>query len=99
MERVLINLMMNAVQASSEGETVVVSTRRNGKGVIIDIFDHGCGIPFEKQKIFDPFFSTKKEGTGLGLPIARKIIEAHDGHLMVVDDREKGITLRTILPV
>lgn len=100
MERVLINLIMNAVQASPEGETVTVQTYRDGTSLVVDIADCGCGIPLDsREEIFNPFFTTKKEGTGLGLPIAKKIVEAHEGHLKIVDNPEKGVTFRLMIPI
>jgi len=100
MKQVLINLIMNAVQASPEGEIVTVSSYRKESQFIIDVSDHGCGISLDKREsIFAPFFTTKREGTGLGLPIAKKIVEAHGGHMEVVDNPEKGITFRIFIPI
>jgi signal transduction histidine kinase len=100
MKRVLMNLVVNAVQASPEGETVSIVIRRNGASVIIDVMDRGCGIPLEKRKeIFSPFFTTKKEGTGLGLPIAKKIVEAHQGRLEILDNTERGMIFRVVMPL
>jgi len=100
MEQVLINLVMNAILASPEGETVTVATSRKDGYVRLDVTDCGCGIPHEqKGRIFDPFFTTKKEGTGLGLPIAKKIVEAHEGYLQFLDNPEKGVTFRVLLPI
>jgi len=99
MERVLINLLMNAVQASPEGETVTVETLRHGRNLVIDIIDCGCGIESgEREKIFEPFYTTKKEGTGLGLAIAGKIVEAHGGSIKIVDNHARGATFRIVLP-
>ncbi len=100
MKQVLINLIVNAVQASPANSTVAVSTRSKGDRVIIDITDCGCGIPVEKRKeIFLPFFSTKKGGTGLGLPIVKKIVQAHHGNIQILDNPGKGVTFRVTLPV
>ena len=100
MKQVLINLIMNAVHASPEGEIVTLSIYRKESQFIIDVSDHGCGIPLDnRESIFVPFFTTKREGTGLGLPIAKKIVEAHGGHMEVVDNPEKGITFRIFMPI
>ncbi len=100
MKQVLINLVMNAIQASPKGEVVKVSVHLHKRGTIFDVADCGCGIPFEKRsEIFSPFFTTKKEGTGLGLPIVKKIIDAHKGHLEILDNPESGVTFRVVLPM
>ncbi len=100
MKQVLINLIMNAVQASPEGGIVTVSSYQNESQCIIDVSDHGCGIPLDmRESIFAPFFTTKREGTGLGLPIAKKIVEAHRGRMEVLDNPEKGITFRIFIPI
>jgi two-component system, NtrC family, sensor histidine kinase HydH len=100
MKQVLINLIMNAVQASPEGEIVIVSCYRKDSQFIIDVSDRGCGIPNDqRESIFAPFFTTKREGTGLGLPIAKKIVEAHGGAVEVVDNPAKGVTFRISIPI
>ncbi len=98
-KQVLINLLLNAVEASPEGELVTVITQRTRKHMMINIRDRGCGLPpGQKDKIFSPFFTTKNKGTGLGLPIAHKIIEAHGGDLDVTENQGKGVTFRVKLP-
>jgi signal transduction histidine kinase len=95
MKQVVINLVANAVQASPEGGEVVVSGHMNDGSLTIDVIDSGCGIPPDKrEEIFSPFYSTKKEGTGLGLPIVKKIVEAHRGSIEILDNPEKGLTFR-----
>jgi len=96
----LINLLMNAVEASSEGEIVRVYSYKKRRDLFIEIIDRGSGIPEGKrEEIFPPFFTTKQEGTGLGLPIAKKILEAHRGYLEVFNNFEKGTTIRVVIPV
>lgn len=100
MKQALINLLMNGVQASPGGTRVRINLHRHGRNVIFDIIDGGCGIPFEKRaEIFSPFFTTKKNGTGLGLPIVKKIIEAHNGRMEIRDNPDRGVTFRVVLPV
>jgi two-component system sensor histidine kinase HydH len=100
MEQLLIDLIMNAIQATPEGSAVSVSTSRNRNYITIDISDHGYGIPEEnREKILQPFFSTKKDGTGLGLPIAKKIVDAHHGRLEIKDNPEKGATFTVMIPL
>ncbi len=87
----LINLLTNAMQASPEGETVRLHCYRKGKNLFLDVIDCGCGIPLEmREAIFPPFFTTKKNGTGLGLPIVKKIVDAHGGFLEIIDNPCKG---------
>jgi signal transduction histidine kinase len=98
MEQVLINLIQNAVEASPEGATVTVCTAQKGSSVLIEVVDSGSGIPPEKNEIFRPFVTTKRRGTGLGLPIAKKIVEAHEGRLEILDNPDRGVTVRVTLP-
>lgn len=99
MKQVLINLLINAIEASSEGETVSVYCYQKRKRLIIDVNDRGYGIPKgKKEEIFSHFFTTKKGGTGLGLPIAKKIVEAHQGYLEVLETPETGVTFRVEIP-
>jgi two-component system, NtrC family, sensor histidine kinase HydH len=99
-ERVLLNLIVNAVQASPEEGVVTVETGREGREVVISIADDGPGISRKiREEIFSPFFTTKKEGTGLGLSIALKIIKAHGGDIMVTDQDGKGTVFKVTLPV
>jgi signal transduction histidine kinase len=68
--------------------------------VTIEIVDRGSGIPKEHHgDIFSPFVTTKKEGTGLGLPIVKKIIEAHKGSINIINNNEKGVTFRITIPL
>jgi two-component system sensor histidine kinase HydH len=100
MKQVLINLLVNAIQASPEGGSVKLQVYPEGKSLIIDVSDSGSGIPAEKkEEIFLPFVTTKKEGTGLGLCIVKKIVEAHDGYLRIVDNNDRGVTFRVVIPM
>jgi len=100
MEQVLINLIANAVQASPDGEAITVSSFQEGQRIILEVCDGGCGIPFENQeKIFTPFFSTKKEGSGLGLAIVKKIVTSHEGKLEVVSNEGNGTSFKVVLPL
>ncbi len=100
MKQCIINLLINAIQASPEGEAVIVRTSVKNGLVNVDITDRGKGIPPEKEEeVFLPFFTTKSDGTGLGLPIAKKIVEAHEGKLEVREGAVKGATFRVSLPV
>lgn len=99
-KQVVVNLLLNSVQASSQGDIVLVSAVRKGRRTIVEISDHGAGIPLEKRKeIFLPFYSTKEGGTGLGLSVARKIVDAHHGFVQILDNKEKGVIFRVTLPL
>ena len=98
-KRMFINLLTNAIEASPEGETVRIRYRRLGKNAAVDVSDEGPGIASEiRKEIFLPFFTTRTGGTGLGLPIVKKIIEAHEGSLEVLNT-SRGATFRLTLPV
>jgi two-component system, NtrC family, sensor histidine kinase HydH len=98
-KQVIVNLVLNAVEASPEGGVVTLCTSDTDNGVIIDVADCGSGLPSEvRMQVFDPFFTTKKEGTGLGLAIVKKIVEAHKGTLELIDNAPKGIIFRIVLP-
>jgi signal transduction histidine kinase len=97
--QVFMNLMANAVQAMEKGGDLHIMTMDSENMVTLSISDTGPGIPPEKLKrIFDPFFTTKEGGTGLGLPISKKIIEEHRGTIQVESTAGKGTTFTISLP-
>ena len=80
LKQVLLNLVMNAIQATPQGGTVVLAAREDGNKVTIDVHDQGCGINADSlDRVFDPFFTTKETGTGLGLSLAHQIVSQHGG--------------------
>jgi two-component system, NtrC family, sensor histidine kinase HydH len=101
MTQVFLNILINAIEAAPSGGSVSVGYEVNDEGRLhITVEDTGEGIPRENlDKLFDPFFSTKKKGTGLGLAIVKSIIEGHDGEIEVESEPDKGtrfiITLQT----
>ncbi len=100
MKQVIINLVTNAIEASPRGTSVSVSTGRSRGLAFLDIADCGCGIPVDKrEEIFVPFVSTKKKGSGLGLPIVKKIVEAHCGSIQIIDNPTNGVIFRVALPI
>ena len=100
MKQVLLNLIANAVQASPPGERVRITTAPGRNFLSIEVSDSGEGIKDEHlENIFRPFFTTKKEGTGLGLPIVKKIVEAHGGKVSFRSNPSKGITFVISLPL
>lgn len=101
-QRVLLNLVLNAQQAMPEGGQLTFRTYEDGDGdhVKLDLIDTGCGMDAETlKKAFRVFFSTKRDGNGLGLPTARKIIQAHHGRLAVESEVGKGTRFTIELPV
>lgn len=92
MTQVFLNILLNAIEATPAGGAISVTSETTTDGkVTLAIQDSGEGIPREHlDKIFDPFFSTKKKGTGLGLAIVKSIIEAHDGEIDVESEVGKG---------
>jgi len=96
---VFINLFANAIESSPQGEAVSVKVCQYANELSVDVSDRGTGIPKEiAGKIFEPFVSGKKKGTGLGLPICRKIVEAHSGKLEYRSNQDVGVTFRIIIP-
>ena len=100
MQQVFINLILNAVDAMPEGGVLKITTRQLKNGVEIMFQDQGPGIPKEKQpNIFEPFFSTKDGGTGLGLTVSYNIVTAHGGTLEMIPERGPGACFRIFLPI
>ncbi len=96
----LLNLVLNAEQAMPQGGQLVLRTYGTADGVALDLIDSGCGMDHKTQsQIFDAFFSTKSGGSGLGLPTARKIIEAHDGQITLQSELGHGTQFTIKLPV
>jgi signal transduction histidine kinase len=101
MQQVFLNLLINAVQAMPAGGTLTVRTFNNvsTKEIQIEITDTGKGISDAiREKIFQPFFTTKSKGTGLGLAISRQFIEMHGGTISADNNPQGGLTFRIILP-
>jgi signal transduction histidine kinase len=104
MEHVITNLLSNAAQASAPGAVVTVKTRlaetEEGLKAEIAVIDRGSGIdPKHLENIFNPFFTTKAEGVGLGLAIVSKIVDEHGGQITVESTQGEGSVFRVYLPV
>lgn len=100
MKRVFLNLTSNALQAMENGGTLTVSTKRANGFVEVSFKDTGVGIAKENiEKIFSPFFTTRAQGMGMGLPICKKFVESHGGSIEVETEEGKGSTFRVKLPL
>jgi PAS domain S-box-containing protein len=103
LQQVVLNLLVNAMdaldQVEEEDRELVVRTRLLDDAVEVAVSDTGRGIPADRlPKLFDAFFTTKKDGLGLGLAIARSIVEAHGGRIWAEDHGGRGATFRMTLP-
>ena len=100
MRQVLMNLALNALQAMPEGGQIELQTYAGDGWVHLEIIDTGCGIAAAaRDRVFQIFFSTKPLGSGLGLPTARKIVEAHGGRITCDSEVGRGTRFRISLPV
>lgn len=99
-KQVLLNLVINAVQAMPKGGQICLRAVRDGENLRVEVEDAGTGIPPEDlERVFDPFFTTRSHGTGLGLPIAYQIVSQHGGHITGRPNAERGMTFAVTLPV
>ena len=105
LKEVIVNLVVNACEAMENGGTIVIheqesTVRPHKKMVVIRVSDNGPGIPKSiREKVLQPFFTTKEEGTGLGLSIAVRIIEEHNGRLDIESNQDGGATVVISLPI
>ncbi len=99
MKQVLLNLCLNALESMPSGGSLTVTLSVDGGNIRITVTDTGTGIAEEDlTRVFDPYFTTKSTGTGLGLAVVHKIIEAHGGTIRVESKQGKGTTVILILP-
>jgi PAS domain S-box-containing protein len=99
-QQVLVNLVKNAMQATMRGGSITIQTGESADAVWVSVADTGAGIPTEQlNRIFEPFYTTKKKGTGLGLMIVQRIVRAHGGHIEVESQAGRGTTFRIWLPL
>ncbi|MEM8882867.1 MAG: ATP-binding protein [Planctomycetota bacterium] len=99
LRRVLVNLVQNAMDSSPEDSRVVLGTRRLLRNVKLWVRDFGKGVPEQvEDQLFEPFFSTKERGTGLGLYLIREIVMAHDGRVALRSIKPQGAQATVLLP-
>ena len=104
MRQVFLNVLRNSLEATSPGGRIKVTIAR-GEGaaagkVRVRISDNGCGIPEKDwENIFEPFYTTKSSGIGLGLAVSRRIVEQHKGTIRVVRKRGPGTAFEILIPV
>ena len=100
LQQVLVNLIKNAAQAMTTGGTLTLQTGETGDAVWVSVTDTGGGIPQDQvNRIFEPFYTTKKKGTGLGLMIVQRIVRAHNGRIELDSHVGRGTTFRIWLPL
>jgi two-component system NtrC family sensor kinase len=103
--QVLLNLLLNALQAldfpaAGHNGKITVTVRPQGSMAVVEVADNGRGIaPDHLPNIFRPFYTTKGDGTGLGLSLARRIVEDHHGRIEVSSALGKGTTFAVVLPL
>jgi two-component system sensor kinase FixL len=99
LKQVFINVISNGLEAMAEGGTITVSSKRSHDGIEVRVADEGSGIPAsELQQIFEPFYTTRERGSGLGLSISYKIIAAHSGDISAVSQPGRGTAFIIKLP-
>lgn len=100
LRQAIINLLKNAAESSANGSPIILRMTADTQWLYISVADKGCGISKEHlEKIFEPFHTTKSYGTGLGLPIVKKIIESHNGKLTLKSKEGAGTTFLISLPL
>lgn len=102
--QVLLNLLLNAIQILPEGGKILLSITQQAEFAVIEVADNGTGVPVEMQsQIFDPFFTQREGGIGLGLAVVRQIVEAHQGQINVSNGKPEsampGAHFRVQLPI
>ena len=100
LQQVLMNLMINGIEAmrGTGGELTVTSKRNDDGQLLISVTDSGTGLPDDSERIFEAFFTTKPQGTGMGLSISRRIVESHGGRLWASRNTGRGATFQFVLP-
>lgn len=100
LEQAFMNIIINAVQAMENGGSLTITAKEEAKQAILNFTDTGVGISKENlHRIFEPLFSTKKTGIGLGLPLVKDIIEKHNGIISVKSEENQGTSFQILLPL
>ena len=100
LKQILINLIKNAIEVMPKGGEILVKLAHNQEGIQLSVIDNGPGISKESiELLFTPFYTTKDTGTGLGLPLVKKIIDEHKGSICVLSSLGSGTTFRVTLPI
>ncbi len=98
--RVFVNLLQNALEAAPAGVAVTITSRREGERAVVEVADDGPGLTdAARQRLFEPYFTTKSSGTGLGLAICRRLVEAHGGAIRLAGSRAGATVFAIELPV
>ena len=99
-KQALVNLIKNAIQAMTRGGTLTLQTSEGSEGIWLNVSDTGGGIPPEQiRRIFEPFYTTKRKGTGLGLMIVQRIVREHSGRIELESRVGQGTMFRIWLPL
>jgi signal transduction histidine kinase len=102
LQQVLMNLLLNGIEATkgAKGELTITSKKTDDGQLLISVSDSGIGLPVgEGDRIFEAFFTTKEQGTGMGLSISRRIVESHGGRLWACANTGSGATFQFTLPI
>ncbi len=98
--QVFLNLILNALDATQEGTTIELTTQSHGNSIRILIRDEGCGIPANQHdQLFQPYFTTKETGTGLGLFVCRNVLQSAGGQIELLSSTTAGTTFAVTLPI
>jgi signal transduction histidine kinase len=99
LKQAVLNLVLNALQATPKGGQVVVRTAGDKRRFVVAVADDGEGMSAEvKERAFTPFFTTREDGTGLGLPLVRRIVEQHGGSVEISSTLDEGTTVTLVFP-
>ena len=97
------NLLKNAVEATAETgrpPEIRVAVRRRGNDAVISVRDNGCGIsPENRKKLFQPYFTTKKQGSGIGLALIERIVTLHGGKIVIESEENVGTEISLVFPI